>query len=209
MGLGEVLLRLNVKPTPPRDQGGAQAQPDPVVGDFVSRYLKCLGVDDLGKVPGVIKGLSSNDDTIRCLDELMRSTDWGELFTKINMEAALFEAVARHELQGLVGHGGNVSNASLSLLALHDFITSLNIIRQLMNNDNTRPIGLTTLAKITYLLFDLYMELSKRKLIPPNLEVEMWKVRETLVEIMEELFKGNRMIAMDGKSFDGNGKRRR
>jgi hypothetical protein len=204
VGLGEVLFKLGAKPAPPRDQGGRQAQPDSAVRDFVSRYLRCLNVDDLGKVPGVIKGLSVNDDAARCLGELMRSTNWDELFTKINMEAALFEAVAKHELQESAGHGGSVSGAALSLLALHDFITSLNILRQLMGNDSTRSIGLTTLAKITYLLFDLYMELSKRKAIPPNLEVEIWKVRETLVEIMEELFKGDRMMTVDGKSFDGN-----
>jgi len=204
MGLGKVLLRLGVKPTPPRDQEGRQTQPDPVVGDFVAKYLKCLGVDDLGKVPGIIKGLNVNDDAAKCLNELMRSTNWDELFTKINMEIALFETVTKHELQGLVGHGGGASSAALSLLALHDFITSLNIIRQLMGNDNTRPMAMITLAKITYLLFDLYMELSKRKAIPPNLEVEIWKVRETLVDVMEELFKGDRMMTVDGKSFDKN-----
>jgi len=203
MGLGEVLLRLNVKPTPPRDQGGAQAQPDPAVGGFVSRYLKCLGVDDLAKAPSIIKGLSVNDDTIRCLGELMRSTNWDELFTKINMEIALFEAIAKHELQGLAGHGG-ASSAALSLLALYDFIVSLNIARQLLNNDNTRSIGLITLAKITYLLFDLYMELSKRKAIPPNLEVEFWRVREVLVDVMRELFKGDRTMTVNDKPFDGN-----
>jgi hypothetical protein len=204
MGLGEALFRLGVKPTPPKDEGGRQAQPTSAVGDFVSRYLRCLNVDDLGKVPGVIKGLNVNDDTIRCLGELMRSTNWDELFTKINMEAALFEAVARHELQGLVGHGGGASSASLSLLALHDFITSLNIIRQLMGNDNTRPMAMITLAKITYLLFDLYMELSKRKAIPPNLEVGFWRVREVLVDVMRELFKGDRTMTVNDKPFDGN-----
>ena len=202
MGLGEVLFRLGVKPTPPRGQGGRQTQPDPVVGDFVSRYLKCLGVDDLGKVPGVIKGLNVNDDAAKCLNELMRSADWGGLFTKINMEIALFETVAKHELQGSAGHGGGASNASLSLLALYDFIVSINAVRVLVNNDNTRPIGLITLAKITYLLFDLLMELSKRKAIPPNLEVEIWKVRETLVDVMRELFKGNRTITVNEKPLD-------
>jgi hypothetical protein len=204
MGLGEALFKLGVRPTPLRGQGGRQAQPTSAVGDFVSRYLRCLNVDDLGKVPGVIKGLNVNDDAARCLGELMRSTNWDELFTKINMEIALFETVAKHELQGLVGHGSGASNAALSLLAFYNFIVSMNIIRQLMDNDNTRPIAMITLAKITYLLFDLYMELSKRKLIPPNLEVEIWKVRETLVEIMEELFKGNRTITVHDKPFDRN-----
>jgi len=203
MGLGETLFKLGVKPTPLRDQGGRQAQPNPAVGDFVSRYLRCLNVDDLGKVPSVIKGLSVNDDAARCLGELMRSTNWVESFTKINMEIALFEAIAKHELQGLADHGG-ASSAALSLLALHDFIVSLNIARQLMNNDNTRSIGLITLAKITYLLFDLYMELSKRKAIPPNLEVEFWRVREVLVDVMRELFKGDRTMTVNDKPFDGN-----
>jgi hypothetical protein len=202
MGLGEVLLRLNVKPTPPRDQGGSQAQPDPAVGGFVSRYLKCLGVDDLAKAPSVIKGLSVNDDTIRCLGELMRSTNWDELFTKINMEAALFEAVARHELQELVGHGSGAGSAALSLLAFYNFIVSMNIIRQLLSNESTRPIALATLSKATYLLYDLLMELTKRKIISPNLEVDVWRAREALVEAMEELFKGNGTITVHDKSFD-------
>jgi hypothetical protein len=202
MGLGEALFKLGVRPTPLRDQVGKQRQSNPAVGDFVAKYLKCLGVDDLGKVPGIIKGLSVNDDAARCLGELMRSADWGELFTKINMEIALFETVAKHELQGLAGHGGGASSPSLPLLALYDFIASLNILRQLMNNDNTRPMAMITLAKITYLLFDLLMELSKRKAIPPNLEVEIWKVRETLVDVMRELFKGNRTITVNEKPLD-------
>jgi hypothetical protein len=73
-----------------------------------------------------------------------------------------------------------------------------------MNNDNTRPMAMITLAKITYLLFDLFMELSKRKAIPPNLEVEIWRVREVIVDVMRELFKGNGTMTVDGKSFDAN-----
>jgi uncharacterized membrane protein (UPF0136 family) len=99
---------------------------------------------------------------------------------------------------------GSANNASLSLLATYNFIVSLNIARQLLNNESTKQVALATLSKITYLLFDLLMELSKRKIIPPNLEIEIWKVRETLVEIMEELFKGNRTITVHDKSFDGN-----
>jgi len=201
MGIGEALFRLGVKPTPPRDQGSRQAQPDSAVGGFVSRYLKCLGVDDLAKVSSIIRSLSVNDDATKCLDELMRSTNWGELFTKINMEIALFETVAKHELQGLAGYGGNVSNASLPLMALHDFIVSINILRQLMSNEDTKPIALATLAKETYILFDLLMQLSKKKAIPPNLEVEIHRVRETLVGVMEELFKENRMIATNEPSL--------
>jgi hypothetical protein len=163
-----------------------------------------LGVDDLGKVPGVIKGLSVNDDAARCLGELMRSTNWDELFTKINMEAALFETVARRELQGLVGHGGGASSAALFLLAFYNFIVSMNIIRQLLSNESTKPIALATLSKITYILFDVLMELAKRKSIPPNLEVEIWKVREVLVDVMRELFKGNRTMTVHDKPLDGN-----
>jgi hypothetical protein len=37
-------------------------------------------------------------------------------------------------------------------------------------------MGLTT-----YLLFDLYMELAKRKVIPSKLEVEIGRIREALV----------------------------
>jgi hypothetical protein len=83
-------------------------------------------------------------------------------------------------------------------------MASINAIRMLINNDAARPIGLATLAKATYLLFDLLMELTKRKAISPNLEVEFWRVRDVLVNVMEELFKGNRTITVDGKSFDGN-----
>lgn len=46
------------------------------------------------------------------------------------------------------------------------------------------------LAEVTYILFDLLMELAKRKVIPPSLEVEFWRVREVFVDVMEELFKG-------------------
>jgi hypothetical protein len=204
VGLGEVLFKLGTKPTPPRVQQGGQAQS--VEGDFVAKYLRCLGLspNELDKAAEVLKGRGVNEDTIKCIEDLMKSVSWDELFTKINLETALFEVVAKHELQGLTGHGGNVSNASLPLLALHDFITSLNIIRQLMNNDNTRPMAMITLAKITYLLFDLFMELSKRKAIPPNLEVEIWRVREVIVDVMRELFKGNGTMTVDGKSFDAN-----
>jgi len=204
MGLGEVLLKLNVKPTPPRDQGGRQAQPNPAVGDFVSRYLKCLGVDDLSKVPEVFRGVGIKEDAIKCIEDLMRSASWDELFTKINMEAALFEAASRREVQRLMGSGGSASNEALALSAYYNFVLSIAIIRQLLNNEGARPIALATLTKVTYLLFDLLMETTKRKFIDPNLEVEIWKVRETLVDVMEELFKGNRMITVHDKPFDRN-----
>jgi hypothetical protein len=204
VGLGEVIFRLGPKPSSSKVQQSGQVQS--VDRDFVTKYLKCLGLsqNELDKAAEVLKGRGVNEDTIKCIEDLMKSVSWDELFTKINLETALFEVVAKHELQGLTGHGGGASSAALSLLALHDFIVSMNIIRQLMDNDNTRPIAMITLAKITYLLFDLYMELSKRKLIPPNLEVEIWKARDVLVDVMRELFKENGMITVDGKSFDVN-----
>jgi hypothetical protein len=202
MGLGEVLLKLNVKPTPLRDQGGAQAQSTPAVGDFVSRYLKCLGINDLSKVPDVLKGVDIKEDTIKCIDNLVRSESWDELFMKLNMEIALFEAVSRKEIRGLVSQGGSAGGRSLALPAMYSFILSIAMIRELMNNKDTTPVALTTLAKATYALFDLYLELTKRKVIPPNLETEVWKVRDTLGDLMRELFKGDRMIAVHGKSFD-------
>jgi len=204
MGLGEVLFKLGPKPSSSKVQQSGQVQS--VDGDFITKYLKCLGLsqNELDKAAEVLKGRGVNEDTIKCIEDLMRSASWNELFTKINLEAAIFEVITKHELQGLTGHGGGASNPLLPLLALHDFITSINAVRVLVSNDNTRSIGLITLAKITYLLFDLYMELSKKKAIPPNLEVEIWKVRETLVEIMEELFKGNRTITVHDKSFDGD-----
>ena len=204
MGLGEVIFRLGPKPSSSKVQQSGQAQS--VEGDFVTKYLRCLslGPNELDRAAEVLRGRGINEDTIKCIGELMRSASWDELFTKINLELALFEATAKHELQGSAGHGGNVSNASLPLLALYDFIVSINAVRVLVNNDNARPIGLITLAKITYLLFDLFMELSKRKAIPPNLEVEIWKVRDVLVDVMRELFKGNGTIIVHDKSFDGN-----
>jgi hypothetical protein len=123
---------------------------------------------------------------------------------KLNMEAALFEAVSKQEIQRLMGSGNSASGAPLALYATYSSILSITAIRQLVGNENTRSIALATLSKVTYILFDVLMELAKRKAIPPNLEVEMWKVRETLVEIMEELFKGNRTITVHDKSLDGN-----
>ena len=204
MGLGEVLLKLNVKPTPPRDQGGRQAQPNPAVGDFVSRYLKCLGVDDLSKVPEVFRGVGIKEDAIKCIEDLMRSASWDELFTKINMEAALFEAASRREVQRLMGSGGSASNEALALPAYYSFVLSIAIIRQLLNNEGARPMGLMTLVKMTYLIFDIYGELTKRGIIPRDLEIEVWRTREILIKIMEELFKRNGMITVHDKSFDKN-----
>jgi len=204
VGLGEVIFRLGPKPSSSKVQQSGQVQS--VDRDFVTKYLKCLGLsqNELDKAAEVLKGRGVNEDTIKCIEDLMRSASWNELFTKINLETAIFEVITKHELQGLTGHGGGASNVSLSLLALHDFITSINAVRVLVSNDNTRSIGLITLAKITYLLFDLYMELSKRKAIPPNLEVEIWKVRETLVDVMKELFKGDRMMTVNDKPLDKN-----
>ena len=204
MGLGKVLFKLGAKPAPPKAQRDDQVQPGDK--DFITKYLRCLGLspNELDKAAEALRERGINDNTIRCLDELMRSTDWGELFMKINMEAALFEAVARHELQRLMGSGNSANPASLALPAYYSFVLSIAIIRQLLNNEGARPMALTTLAKATYLLFDLFMEITKRKLIPPNLEVEFWRVREVLVNAMEELFKGNRTITVHDKSFDKN-----
>jgi len=204
MGLGEVIFRLGPKPSSSKVQQSGQVQS--VDGDFITKYLKCLGLsqNELDKAAEVLKGRGVNEDTIKCIEDLMRSASWNELFTKINLETAIFEVITKHELQGLTGHGGGASNASLSLLALHDFITSINAVRVLVSNDNTRSMAMITLAKITYLLFDLYMELSKRKLISPDLEVEFWRVRDVLVDIMRELFKGNGTITMHDKPFDVN-----
>jgi hypothetical protein len=204
MGLGEVLFKLGTKPTPPRDQGSRQAQSDSAVGDFVSRYLKCLGINDLSKVPDVLRGVGAGGDAVRCIEDLMRSASWNELFTKVNLEIALLEAAAKREVQRLTGSSASASNESLALSAYYSFVLSICMIRQLLSNESTRPVGLITLAKITYLLFDLYMELSKRKLIPPNLEVEFWRVREVLVNVMEELFKGDRTMTVHDKSLDGD-----
>ena len=204
MGLGSLLFKQGALLNISREQRSDQAQPTSAVGDFVSRYLKCLGVDDLGKAPEALKERGINEDAIKCLGELMRSASWDELFTKINMEAALFEAVAKHELQRLMGSGNSANPASLALPAYYSFVLSIAIIRQLLNNEGARPMGLMTLVKMTYLIFDIYGELTKRGIIPRDLEIEVWRTRETLIKIMEELFKGNRTITVDGKSFDAN-----
>ena len=132
----------------------------------------------------------------------MRSTTWEEAFTKINLEAALLEVASRRELQQLTSN--NQATGLLSLYSLYSFVSSISAIRTLINNDATRPIGLATLAKATYLLFDLYLELTKRKVIPPSLEAEVWRVRDTLGDMLRELFKGNRTITVHDKPFDRN-----
>jgi len=202
--LGELLMRQGGLLKGPKDQQSSQGPNGAASRDFITRYLGCLGLSptELDKLPKVLREGNVGGDVARCVADLMTSATWDELFVKINLETALLEAVARHELQQLGINKQSVD--SLSLLALHDFITSLNIIRQLMDNDNARPMAMITLAKITYLLFDLYMELSKRRAIPPNLEVEIWRVREVIVDVMRELFKGNRTITVNDKSFDGN-----
>ncbi|MFP3216331.1 MAG: hypothetical protein RXP99_03430 [Vulcanisaeta sp.] len=155
---------------------------------------------ELDKLPKVLREGNVGGDVAKCMAEVMRSSTWDELFVKINLEAALLEAVSRHELQQL---GGNKQGIDLlPLYSLYSFVSSISAIRALISNDATRSTGLATLAKATYLLFDLLMELAKRKVIPPSLEVDFWRARETLVEAMEELFKGNRMMTVDGKSFD-------
>jgi hypothetical protein len=204
VGLGEVIFRLGPKPSSSKVQQGGQAQS--VEGDFVAKYLRCLnlGPNELDRAAEVLRGRGINEDTIKCIGELMRSASWDELFVKLNLETALLEAISRREVQQSAGGGNNGGSAPLALSAYYNFVLSISMIRQLLSNESTRLMAITTLAKATYLLFDLYMELSKRKAIPPNLEAEIWKVRETLVDVMEELFKGNRTMTVDGKSFDGN-----
>jgi hypothetical protein len=202
--LGDLLMRQGPLIRGLKDQQASQGPNGAASRDFITKYLSCLGLSpsDLDKLPRVLRDGGINADATRCIAEVMRSSTWDELFVKINLEAALLEAVARHEVQQLGSDKQSVD--LLSLWSLYNFMTSINAIRSLMGNDNTRPVGLITLAKETYLLFDLLMELSKRKIIPPNLEIEIWKVRETLVDVMRELFKGNRTMTVDGKSFDGN-----
>jgi len=204
MTLGELLMRQGPLIRVPKDQQASQGFGGATSRDFITRYLGCLGLSptELDKLPRVLREGNVGGDVAKCMAEVMRSSTWDELFVKINLEAALLETVARHEVQQLGISKQSVD--SLSLWSLYNFITSLNIIRQLMGNDNTRPVGLITLTKEIYLLFDLLMELSKRKIIPPNLEIEIWKVRETLVDVMRELFKGNRTITVHDKSFDAN-----
>ena len=204
MTLGDLLMRQGPLIKVPKDQQSSQEPTEATSREFIIRYLGCLGLSpsDLDKLPKVLREGSINAAATRCMAEVMRSSTWDELFVKINLEAALMETVARHEVQQLGINKQSVD--SLSLWGFYNFMTSINTIRSLMSSDNTKPVGLITLTKEIYLLFDLLMELSKRKIIPPNLEVEIWKVRETLVEIMEELFKGNRMMTVHDKSLDGN-----
>jgi len=202
--LGELLMRQGGLLKGPKDQQSSQGPNGAASRDFITRYLGCLDLSptELDKLPKVLREGNVGGDVARCVADLMTSATWDELFVKINLETALLEAVARHELQQLGINKQSVD--SLSLWSLYNFMASINTIRSLMSNDNTKPVGLITLAKITYLLFDLYMELSKRKLIPPDLEVEFWRVREVLVDIMKELFKGNGTMTVHDKSFDGN-----
>jgi hypothetical protein len=204
MGLGNIILKQGGLLNTPNKQSTTQTPPGHPYGDFVAKYLKCLGVNDLSKVPETLRGVGIKEDAIKCIEDLMRSTFWDEVFMKFNLEAALLEAAARHELQRLLNGGNNQQPGLLPLYGLYNFIVFINAIRQLLGNEDTKSIALTTLAKATYLLFDLYLELTKRKAISPNLEVEFWRVRDVLVNVMEELFKGNRTITVDGKSFDGN-----
>jgi hypothetical protein len=204
VGLGEVIFRLGPKPSSSKVQQSGQAQS--VEGDFVAKYLRCLNLspNELDRAAEVLRGRGINEDTIKCIGELMRSASWDELFVKLNLETALLEAISRREVQRLAGDGNSTSGTPLALSAYYNFVLSISMIRQLLSNESTRLMAITTLAKATYLLFDLYMELSKRKVIPPNLEAEIWKVRDVIVDVMKELFKRNGMMTVDDKSFDGN-----
>jgi hypothetical protein len=202
MGLGNIILKQGGLLNTPNKQSTTQTPPGHPYGDFVVRYLKCLGLgpNELNKLPEAVRGLGIDGGAINCINELMKSSSWEEAFTKINLEAALLEVASRHELQRLSTSKQTID--PLSLWSLYNFIASISAIRMLINNDATRPIGLATLAKATYLLFDLLMELAKRKATPSNLEVEFWRAREALVEAMEELFKGNGMMTVNDKPFD-------
>jgi hypothetical protein len=202
--LGDLLMRQGPLIRVAKDQQASQGLGGAASRDFITRYLACLGLSpsDLDKLPKVLREGGINADAARCIGEIMRSSTWDELFVKINLEAALLETTSKHELQQLSGNKQAID--SLPLYSLYGFVSSISAIRMLINNDATRPIGITALAKATYLLFDLYMELAKRKVIPPSLEVKFWRAREVLVEVMEELFKRNRTITVHDKSFDEN-----
>ena len=204
MGLGSLLLKQGGLLNVPSKQNTDQPPPG-YRGDFVQQYLRCLdlGPNDLARLPGALRRPIS-DDNIKCIGDLMRSTSWDELFTKINMELAILEAAAKHDLQALASDGNAQGGGALPIYALYSFVLGTSAVRTLITNESTREVGLATLAKAAYLLFDLLMELSKRKVIPPNLEVELWRVREVLVDVMKELFKGDRTITVNDKSLDGN-----
>jgi hypothetical protein len=204
MGLGSLLFKQGALLGISRRQQDTQAQPTSANRDFVVQYLGCLGVNELDKVPEALRGVGIKEDAIKCIEDLMRSTSWDEVFMKFNLEAALLEAAAKHELQRLLNGGNSQQPGLLPLYGLYNFIVFINAIRQLLGNGDTKSIALTTLAKSTYLLFDLYLELTKRKVIPPSLEAEVWRVRDTLGDMLRELFKGNRTITVNDKSFDRN-----
>jgi hypothetical protein len=202
MTLGDLLIKQGPLIRVPKDQQSSQGPGETAFRDFITRYLGCFGLSpsDLDKLPKVLREGGVGGDIIKCIVEVMKSSSWEEAFTKINLEAALLEVASRHELQRLSTSKQTID--PLSLWSLYNFIASISAIRMLINNDATRPIGLATLAKATYLLFDLLMELAKRKATPSNLEVEFWRAREALVEAMEELFKGNGMMTVNDKPFD-------
>jgi hypothetical protein len=204
MGLGNIILKQGGLLNTPNKQSTTQTPPGHPYGDFVVRYFKCLGLgpNELNKLPETIRSLGIDGGAINCINELMKSSSWEEAFTKINLEAALLEAVSKHELQQLSGNKQGID--LLPLYSFYNLMASINAIRMLINNDATRSMGLMALAKATYLLFDLLMELTKRKIISPNLEVDVWRAREALVEAMKELFEGNRMMTVHDKSLDGN-----
>jgi hypothetical protein len=204
MGLGELLIRQNALLNMPRKQQSDKAVPDTVSRGFVTRYLGCLGVSDLGKLPEVLRKFNINGEAVRCITELMKSTSWDEVFMKFNLEAALLETTTKRDLQQLFSGGSNQDASPLSLYGLYNFALSINAIRTLISNDGTKSLGLLTLAKMTYLIFDVYGELTKRGIIPQDLEIEIWRTRETLIKIMEELFKRNGTITVHDKSFDAN-----
>jgi hypothetical protein len=202
MGLGSLLLKQGSLLNAPSKQGADQPLPG-YRGDFVQQYLKCLGLgpNDLARLPEVLKK-SISDGAIKCVGDLMRSASWDELFMKINMELAILETAAKHDLKALANDGNAQGGGALPIYALYSFVLGTSAIRALITNESTRETGLAVLAKATYVLFDLFMEMAKRKLIPPNLEVEIWRARDVLVDVMRELFKGNGTITVHDKSFD-------
>jgi hypothetical protein len=99
MGLGNIILRQGGLLNVPSKQGADQPLPG-YRGDFVQQYLRCLGLgpNEVGRLPEVLRKTIS-DGNIKCIGELMRSTSWDELFMKINMELAILETAAQHDLR--------------------------------------------------------------------------------------------------------------
>jgi hypothetical protein len=73
MGLGSIIFKQGTLLNISREQRGVQTQPTSAVRDFVTQYLKCLGVDDLAKAPSVLREVGISEDAVKCIDDLMKS----------------------------------------------------------------------------------------------------------------------------------------